>query len=100
MPQRGRLLQYLNDGTVVSWGDQEPGGDSCTVQAASIGVEAIYCTYHASAAVLNDGTVLTWGNKNVGGDCSTVQAALIGVETIYSTDYAFAAVLKDGTSVT
>ena len=65
---------------MVSWGDQESGGDSCTVQAASIGVEAIYCTYHASAAVLSDGTVLTWGNKNVGGDGSTVQAALIGVE--------------------
>ena len=67
---------------------------------ALIGVEAIYSTGGAFAAVLKDGTVVTWGNKNVGGDSSTVQAALIGVEKLYSTKSAFAAVLNDGTIVT
>ena len=51
-----------------------------------IGVETIYSTHRAFAALLEDGTVVTWGDKDHGGDSKTVQAALIGVDAIYSTD--------------
>ena len=42
------------DGTVVTWGDQNFGGDSRTVQAALIGVDTIYSTNSAFAAVLKE----------------------------------------------
>ena len=76
---------------MVTWGDKDHGGDSSTVQAALIGVDAIYSTYSAFAAVLKDRTVVTWGAKDHGGDSTTIQAALGGVKTIYSTDLTFAA---------
>jgi len=76
----------------VTWGDKNCGGDSSTVQEALRGVEIIYSTNSAFAAVLKDGTVVTWG---YGGDSITVQKALRGVEIIYTTSGAFAAVLKD-----
>ena len=65
--------------------------DSSNVQAALIGVDEIYSTHCAFAAVLKDRTVVTWGAKDHGGDSTTVQAALGGVKTIYSTDLTFAA---------
>ena len=52
------------DETVVTWGYQDYGGDSSTVQAALIGVDTIYSTVRAFAAVLKDGTVVTWGDQD------------------------------------
>ena len=40
------------------------GGNSAAVQAALTGVETIYSTGFAVAALLNDGTVVTWGQKD------------------------------------
>ena len=54
----------LKDGTVVTWGDKDYGGNSAAVQAALTGVETIYSTWFAFAALLNDGTVVTWGQKD------------------------------------
>jgi len=100
IPEHGAFAAVLKDGTVVTWGHKNRGGDSSTVHEVLRGVEIIYSTSVAFAAVLKDGTVVTWGQKNGGGDSSTVQEALRGVEIIYSTSEAFAAVLKDGTVVT
>ena len=49
------------------------GGDSHTFHKALRGVEIIYCTNWAFAAVLKDGTVMTWGQKSYSGECHTVQ---------------------------
>ena len=59
------------------------------------GVDYIYSTHSAFAAVLKVGTLVTWGRKDVGGVSKTVLAAL-RVDKIYSAHTAFTAVLKDG----
>ena len=56
------------------------------------GVDKIYSTPRASAAVLKDGSVVTWGHKDDSGNSRSVQATLSGgVDIIYSTASAFAA---------
>ena len=52
--------------TVVTWGDKAYGGDSSTVKTKLRGVETIYSTRSAFAALLKDGTVVTWGDSNEG----------------------------------
>jgi len=53
----------LKNGIVVTWGDEETGGDSSEVkdQMSDIGVETIYSTKYAFAALLKNGKVVTWG---------------------------------------
>ena len=53
---------------MVTWGNKGYGGDSSSVQTALRGVDKIYSTYYAFAAVLQDGTVVTWGDEDQGGD--------------------------------
>ena len=55
------------------------------MQTAFIGVEAIYSTALAFAAVLNNGSVVLLCEQHEWFASSTVQATLIGVETSYST---------------
>lgn len=86
----------LKDGTVVTWGDKECGGDSSSVKTSLRRVHKIFSTSRAFAAILEDGTVVTWGDEKCGGDSSNIKSALIGVKKIYSTSWAFAAVLKNG----
>jgi hypothetical protein len=55
------------------------------------GVNTIYSTGSAFAAVIKDKSVIIWGLPNWGGDSSAVQAELNseerkGVDTIYSTE--------------
>jgi hypothetical protein len=65
------------------------------------GVDTIYSTGNAFAAVMKDRSVVTWGHTRWGGDSSLVQAELKqGVDTIHSTNYAFAAVMNDRSVVT
>ena len=88
----------MKDGTVVTWGQNDDGGDSRSLQAGLRGVDKIYSTSGAFAAVLKDGTVVIWGCKD-GSVSWGVQAALRGVDMIYST-YCVFAVLKGWTVVT
>ena len=74
-------------------GNKSYGGDSGSVQNAFLGVDKLYATYYAFAAVLKDGTVVMWGDEDYGGDSSSVQNVLLGVDKIYSTKRAFAVVL-------
>jgi hypothetical protein len=92
----------MQDGSVVTWGRPEYGGDNSTVQSAlKQGVDTIYSTSGAFAAKMRDGSVVTWGSPARGGDCSAAQAELNkGVDTIYSGWYAFAAKMRDGSVVT
>ena len=63
----------LDDGSVVTWGDAEFGGDSSAVQTQLKNVKQIQGTrYGAFAAILDDGSVVTWGDAEFGGDSSTL----------------------------
>ena len=64
----------LADGSVVTWGEPESGGDSSEVQDQLKGVQQVQATKRAFAAILADGSVVTWGHPEYGG-CSSVIAA-------------------------
>ena len=51
----------LSDGSVVTWGDAELGGDSSAVQDRLKNVQLIQASQAAFAAILSDGSVVTWG---------------------------------------
>ena len=63
----------LADGSVVTWGDPNDGGDSSRVQDQLRNVQQISGTDRAFAAILADGSVVTWGDLGFGGDSSRVQ---------------------------
>lgn len=108
----GRNLgQYMNDfafaaikadGTVVTWGNSDNGGDSSAVAADLTNVQSISSSTAAFAALKADGSVVTWGSSSSGGDSSSVASALDGsnpVTTLYSTATAFAAIRADGSVI-
>ena len=90
----------LGDGSVVTWGDADCGGDSSVVQDHLRDVKQIQASYRAFAAILGDGSVLAWGHENYGGDSSAVQDQLRDVHQMQAADRAFAAILGDGSVVT
>ena len=75
------------NGTVVTWGSSNYGGDSSSVASElSSGVVEIFSNTGAFAALKEDGSVVTWGNSNYGGDSSSVTSELAsGVTKIFST---------------
>jgi alpha-tubulin suppressor-like RCC1 family protein len=59
------------DGSVITWGDANEGGDSSLVSEqlnGSIKVKEIYSNTGAFAALREDGSVVTWGDSIQGGD--------------------------------
>jgi hypothetical protein len=94
------------DGSVVTWGRSDYGGDSSSIASSlngSIDVQQIFSTGRAFAALRTDGSVVTWGSKNEGGNSSSVAAQLDGrvdVLQIYSNYGVFAALRIDGSVVT
>jgi alpha-tubulin suppressor-like RCC1 family protein len=61
----------LADGSVVTWGSPNHGGDSSEVRDRLKNVQHIAASTSAFAAVLNDGSIVTWGNPEHGGDGPT-----------------------------
>ena len=49
----------LEDGSVVTWGDADDGGDSSAVRDQLRSVQQIQATSQAFAAILADGSVVT-----------------------------------------
>ena len=90
------------DGSVVTWGDPDCGGDSSGVAAQlSGGVQTVVRNRNAYAAVKVDGSMVTWGDADSGGDSSGVAVQLSGgVQTVVGNGSAFAAVKVDGSVVT
>ena len=100
------------DGSVVTWGDPEGGGDSacdptpgaCTPAPAgslSGGVTQIMWMQDAFVAAKQDGSVVTWGSSGWGGSSLIpVGGSLTGVAQVFSNDSAGAAVRDDGSVVT
>ena len=76
----------LADGSVVTWGYPDVGGDSWAVRDQLKGVQQIQATLDgAFAAILEDGSVVTWGLAACGGDSSAVRNQLRGVKQIQAT---------------
>ena len=69
------------------------------MHAAFRGVDKIYPTQTAFAAVLKVGTMVTWVCQDIGGISNPVKA-VVRVDKIYPTTTAFGAVLEVGTVVT
>jgi Ca2+-binding RTX toxin-like protein len=93
----------LNDGSVVTLGDGNNGGDSSAVSGQLTNVVQVTPNCFAFAALRSDGSVVTWGNGNFGGNSAAVSSKLNGsidVTDIYSTFGAFAALRADGSVVT
>ncbi|MBE9113616.1 hypothetical protein IQ273_30030 [Nodosilinea sp. LEGE 07298] len=94
------------DGSVVTWGRSDRGGDSSTIaDQLSSGVTQIFSTIGgasgAFAALKENGSVITWGDPFWGGDSSAVADQLSsGVSQIFSVQSAFAALKEDGSVVT
>ena len=72
----------LGDGSVVTWGNADSGGDSSSVQGQLKNVLQIRASLRAFAAILEDGSVVTWGGGLAGGDSSSVQGQLKKVQQI------------------
>ena len=53
----------LADGSVVTWGEPNYGGDSSRVQNQLRNVQQISATDSAFAAILAGGSVVTWGDR-------------------------------------
>ncbi|MBC7692303.1 MAG: hypothetical protein H7222_11110 [Methylotenera sp.] len=88
------------DGSVVTWGGPDFGGDSGFVSdQLRSGVKEIYSNERAFAALKSDGTVVTWGWASDGGNAGILQKELTGVKAVFSTQYAFAALKEDHTLV-
>ena len=51
----------LGDGSLVTWGHPDKGGDSSAVQDQLKNVQQIQAGEQAFAAILGDGSVVTWG---------------------------------------
>ena len=79
------------NGTVLTWGEEESGGDSSCVQSQLVDVKEVHVSVRACAAIRKDGGVVTWGCEDLGGDSSDVEDELFDVKLIRSTAGAFAA---------
>ncbi|MEY4243796.1 MAG: hypothetical protein RLZZ245_1381 [Verrucomicrobiota bacterium] len=91
-----------SDGSVVTWGLADHGGNSGSVAAKlSSGVTAVYSNEQSFAALKGDGSVVTWGVSTLGGNSSGVAGSLqADVKEVYSTKFAFAALKNNGSVVT
>jgi len=104
----GAFAALKADGSVVTWGDPNWGGNSSSVATQlSSGVTQIFSNRGAFAALKANGSVVTWGDSEHGGNSSAVAAQLSsGVTQIFSNEYflanrgAFAALKANGSVVT
>ena len=95
----GAFAAILGDGSVVTWGSPECGGDSSSVQHQLKGVKHIAATARSFAALLQDGSVVTWGNDRYGGDSSSVQDQLHDVQELHGNEGLFTGLRSDGSVI-
>jgi hypothetical protein len=75
----GAFAAVKNDGSVVTWGSKNTGGDSNSVADQLAGdVLHVYSSSTAFAAVKANGSVVTWGSQDNGGDSYVVCDQLAG----------------------
>lgn len=91
----------MQDGSVVTWGLPDYGGDS-TVVAADLtsGVVSLYATGWAFAALKENGQVVAWGSPRHGGNPQYVKSVLASnIKSVHTNEKAFVAVTNGGTVV-
>ena len=98
----GAFAALKDDGSVVTWGSSETGGDISWFKSQILSkVTDIISTRSAFAAIKENGSVITWGRSNEGGNSSSVEEFLTsGVVKIVSTLESFAAIKEDGSVIT
>ncbi|OLP80686.1 hypothetical protein AK812_SmicGene38864 [Symbiodinium microadriaticum] len=74
----------FGDGSVVTWGHADSGGDSSAIQDQLRDVQKIQASGQAFAAILGDGSVVTWGDAGALPD----RAARILGDAVYGRDKA------------
>ncbi|CAE8692087.1 unnamed protein product, partial [Polarella glacialis] len=86
------------DGSVVTWGETDSGGDSSAVaRLLTEGVVHVCGNAHSVAAIKADGSVVTWGEAEFGSDSSLFAPLLMeGVVQVCGSARAFAAIKADG----
>ncbi|CAE7781226.1 unnamed protein product [Symbiodinium microadriaticum] len=62
-----------SDGSVVTWGDPDRGGDSSRVQAQLQDIDTVLGAEYTQAALLLDGTVVMWGSSGWHGEHESLQ---------------------------
>lgn len=93
------FVALKKNGTVITWGGSDAGGDSSLVGSKLIKVKEIFATKQDFAALKSDGSVVAWGGTSAG-DSSAVASQLINVKKVYANDVAFVALKKNGAVVT
>lgn len=88
------------DGSVVTWGNKQNGGDSSSVKTNLNKVKQIFSSTYAFAALREDGSVVTWGNENGWGKSKDNLNGVTSVKNIFATNDAFAALTDQGSVVT
>ncbi|OLP99508.1 Thioredoxin reductase [Symbiodinium microadriaticum] len=91
------MALLTGDGSVLTWGDPERGGDCSAVQDQLVHVESLHAAPGSFAAILADGSVVTWGEELA--DTKPVKHLLMNVRSIHSTGFAFGAITDDGSVV-
>jgi hypothetical protein len=75
------LSEFLctkDDGSVVSWGREDNGGDSSlAADGLRKGVVQVVGNLRAIAATRSDGSVVSWGSADSGGEVSSMADTLI-----------------------
>ena len=88
---------------MLTWGNDEDGGNSSSVQKQLSNVRMVQASNAAFAALKNDGSVLTWGDDDYGGDSSHALRQLKAVHQVQACianrHGTFAASLDDGSVV-
>ena len=77
----GAFAAILSDGSVVTWGRRNAGGDSRAVRNQLKIVQQIQASNYAFAAILSDGSVVAWGDRRSGGDSRAVHDKLKGISS-------------------
>ena len=108
----GGFAALKADGSIVTWGYANEGGDSSSVsQDVSSGVSNIFSNKFSFAALKDDGSVITWGKNCCGGNSNPSEisgGSLENVSKIFSTFHrytnpffgsSYAAIKNDGSVV-
>ncbi|CAK9082786.1 Zinc-metallopeptidase, partial [Durusdinium trenchii] len=97
------VLWYEGSGALCAWGEAGAGGVVPVAVAERLkvaGVQRVYATRNAFAALTGEGDVVCWGSPEMGGVIpESVQADLRDVRSIAGNNEAFAAICGEDESV-
>ena len=96
IPSSAAFAALRQDGSVITWGDPQKGGDSQHVSLTKI--QHLAATASAYAAISQTAGLVTWGDPEAGGVCSEPPAGVLRLRA--TAGGAFAAILKDGSVTT